>query len=631
MLAEAYRKSNRIAESGSYYLKALEGDSTLWSAYYSFAHSLKANGKYEDAERFLEKHVSSIKDEHYHQLIQNEIDEYNRLKQLAREKNFYEVKNLDDINTNKAEYSAFYLPQGEIYFTSNQKNSKIYSATGTPFTDIYKIKATGARVDKSTLRALPSIVNDHNVNEGNVAFYPNGISMVFAKGNSGRSSGQDQVNLYYTRYRNGQWLKPSFLEVNDPKHWDSTPFVSRDGKTLYFSSDRPGGFGGLDLYSAKLDPRGRWVDVRNLGDHINTPENEMFPTVGVDGQFYFASDGHAGFGRLDIFTIRRDSGNTIVQNLGKPINSEGDDFAFFEFDEVRGFLSSNRKGGKGDDDIYTYYNKDPDLRIINYFLEGTTVTMNEEGAEKILPNVKVLMFGNDSEIINEEFSNSDGKFRFKVFENENYDLLAEKKNYFSTRAPFTTIGKSVDRSKLDKRVTNITFQIKVALDQIVLNKPIVLQNIYYDLDKAEIRIDAARELDKLVALLNDNPSIDIELGSHTDARASHNYNMDLSERRAKAAINYLIEKGIDQNRLKARGYGETRLLIQDAGTEQEHQINRRTEFKVIKYKPAEEKKETLTEAEEELRREQLRFWETDPKFTEPEDDYDKFFDESDSF
>ena len=510
-------------------------------------------------------------------------------------------------------------------------NKKIYSGTGTPFTDIFKVDAKGANVDIETLTKLPELINTPIVNEGNVAFYPNGYAMVFAKGNSGRSSDHDQVNLFYTRYRNGKWLNPKFLEINEPKYWDSTPFVSRDGKTLYFASDRPGGYGGTDIYSAKLNPRGRWVDVRNMGDHINTPENELFPTVGVDGRFYFASDGHPGFGRLDLFVVKREHGVTIIENLGKPINSSGDDFALFEFDEIRGFFASNREGGKGDDDVYTFYNKDPDLKIVNYYLTGTTVTENEEGNEEILANAKIIMYSTiNDEILDETFSNTQGRFKFKVYEDENYVLLASKDNYFTTRSTFSTIGKAVDRSTLTKRVTNVKFETKIQLNQIVIDKPIVLRNIYYDLDKADIRPDAAIELNKLVTLMRDNPSIEIELSSHTDARASDDYNLDLSERRAKSAVDYLVSEGISQSRMIAKGYGETKLIKKDADTEIEHQINRRTEFKVLKYKPT--KKETATKEEEQLQQERLEQLEPETVIDEDKnDDYGRFFEGGESF
>ncbi|MEL7146297.1 MAG: OmpA family protein, partial [Bacteroidota bacterium] len=390
-------------------------------------------------------------------------------------------------------------------------------------------------------------------------------------------------NLYSTRYRNGRWSTPRILNICNPKSWDSSPALSPDGKTLYFASNRKGGYGGTDLYVAKRDPRGRWVDVRNLGEAINTFGNEVFPFVSDDGKLYFSSDGHPGFGQLDLFEATRSRGVITVKNMGEPINSADDDFGLHEFNATRGFFTSNRKGGKGDDDIYTYVNEDPDLKIVRYLLTGTVYTIDDGGKEVAIPNAKVTITGLGDEILDEAFTGSSGKFQFQVFPEEDYDLIGEKANFFTKRKEFSTIGKSVDKSTLTEFETTITFETKIILDPIVLDQPIVLDNIYYDLDKWDIRSDAAKELDKLVTTLVDNPDISIELSSHTDSRQTDEYNQVLSQKRARSAVDYLISKGIASSRLEARGYGESRLIIPNAQTEEEHQRNRRTEFKVIEY------------------------------------------------
>ncbi len=382
------------------------------------------------------------------------------------------------------------------------------------------------------------------------------------------------------------------MRVSSGKSWDSTPSFSRDGRTLYFSSTRRGTLGGTDLFAATKNRRGRWSNVRNLGPKINTVSNEMFPFQASDGSLYFSSNGHAGMGGLDILVAKREEGKMIVENLGPPINTSSDDFGIFLFTPAKGFFTSNREGGVGDDDIYTFINNDPNLKIVNYFLTGTTHTVDEEGNEIILPNTSVLLYGANDELLNEALTGRDGKFLFRVYPEEDYKLLGEKPDFFTSRASFSTIGKTIPKDKLTKLETNKVFTTKIVLNQIVLDKSIVLENIYYDLDRAEIRSDAALELDKLATILEDNPEIKIELSSHTDSRQTVAYNDDLSKRRAQSAVDYIISKGIDPERLVARGYGETRLITSDdeinnlpteEAKEAAHQRNRRTEFKVTEY------------------------------------------------
>lgn len=589
-LAEAYRLSNRISESAPYYSASLKSgiENEYVNIYY--AKALKANENFIEATKVLDNFIAKGEDEDIVALARREVENIEKITAVKAKENYYRVKNLAAINTSSAEYSPIYN-QGYLYFTSNRNGGKVFKGTGTPFTDIYKVKSKGANVDLNTLAPITNLINDPDVNEGSITMSKNGSSIIFAKGNNGKFSGTNEVNLYFTRQRNGKWSQPRYININGKDTWDSAPALSPDGTTLYFSSNREGGFGGIDIYSAKVNRRGRWVDVRNLGDKINTPGNDMFPSIGDDGNLYFSSDGHSGLGGLDVFVSKRDKGVIYVENLGVPVNSNKDDFGFFLFNPSRGFFTSNRKGGAGDDDIYTFVNDDPNLKIVNYFLSGTTLTPNPESEEEMIPlsNTKVLLLDENEEVIDEVFTKVNGKYRFRVYSEENYNIRAEKENYFTTRRPFSTIGKSIDRAKLEKMVTNVEFTMDLPLDQIIIEKSIVMDNIYYDLNKAEIRLDAEEELDNLVTLMSDNPDITIELSSHTDIRADHDYNMDLSQRRAKSAVDYIISQGIDQNRMIPKGYGETNLIILNAKTEEEHQVNRRTEFKVLQYKkPVEE-------------------------------------------
>ncbi len=590
LVAESYRLSNRLKEAEPYYAKAGGAGINADSVKFYYGKSLEANGKYEQARKAWLEVVSGEGPEKLKSWAQEQIAGLDYLDELNKKKNYYRVKNLDEINSPAAEYSPVHL-NDELYFTSSRGNGKVYEATGTPFTDIYKVTSRGAIVDLATLAPLPAGINHENTNDGCVAFTPDGRIMVFAKGNTGKSRGAADVDLYLSRFRNGEWSEPVPLNINDPNAWDSTPAFSRDGRTLYFSSNRQGrgrnmaGYGGNDLYAAQMDSRGRFSRVRNLGPEINTAGDEMFPHMADDGRLYFASDGHPGYGGLDLFVVDRVNGKTVVENLGQPVNSTGDDFGIFLFKADRGFFTSNREGGKGDDDIYTFVNEDPNLKVINYYLQGITYTPDSSGL-RVLPNTKVSLLDAEGELMQDYVTGTDGKFFFRVYENEDYELVGETDGYLVKRQPYTTRGKSVDPNTLTQLVTNISLDTTIVLERMELNKIFVLENIYYDLDSANIRPDAAVELDKLVQILKDNPEIVIELSSHTDSIASVEYNQDLSQRRAQSAVNYMIQRGISPDRMVAKGYGELRPIARNTnpdGTDnpEGRQKNRRTEFKIL--------------------------------------------------
>jgi peptidoglycan-associated lipoprotein len=589
-IAESYRLSNRLKEAEPFYEKAGGRGISKDSIKLYYAQSLKANGKYEQARQQLTELASNTEDQVLKDRASAQIAGLDYIEKLNGKPNFYKVKNLELINTESSEYSPVFL-NNELYFTSSRGNGKIYEATGTPFTDVYKVTSRGANVDATTLAPLPEGINSENINDGCITFSPDGKTMVFAKGNSGKRKGTNDVDLYISRFRNGVWGEPLPININDPDAWDSSPSFSPDGRTLYFSSNRKGrgrdktGYGGTDIYSAQMDTRGRFSKVKNLGPDINTPGNELFPYVAEDMKLYFASDGHPGFGGLDLFVVKRINGKTVIENLAQPVNSTGDDFGIFLFRADRGFFTSNREGGKGDDDIYTFINEDPDLKVVNYYLQGITYTPDSAGL-KVLPNTKVSLIDANGDVLQDFVTGNDGKFLFRVYENEDYDLMGETDGYLVKRQLYTTKGKSVDPAGLKDLVTNITLDTILVLDKIELNKIFVLENIYYNYNKSDIRTDAAKELDKLVQLLVDNPEIKIELSSHTDSVDTESFNIQLSQRRAESAVNYLVQRGIAPDRLVAHGYGESKPIARNTnpdGTDnpEGRQKNRRTEFKIL--------------------------------------------------
>ncbi len=595
-VAESYRLSNRIKQAEHFYEKAGGAGISKDSVELYYSQALRANGKYDEARKQLEGLSTHAIDEKMKDRALKELDGLADLEKLAEKKSYYRVKNLEAINTPMSEYAPVYL-NSELYFTSSRGTGKIYEATGTPFSDLYKVATKGAVVDVNTISVLPEVINSPIINEGTVTFSPDGKTMVFGKGNSGKRKGTSDVDLYLSRFRNGAWTAPQLININQPEGWESTPAFSPDGRTLYFSSNRKGGYGGLDLYSAQMDSRGRFGKVRNLGPEINTAGDELFPYVSDNGKLYFSSDGQPGYGMLDIFVVNRANGKNKVENLGQPVNSTGDDFGIFLFQVNKGFFTSNRDGGKGDDDIYTFVNEDPNLKVVNYFLRGITYTPKKgDSTREILPNTKVTILDVKGDVMQDFVTGNDGKFLFRVYENERYTLMGENDGYLVKRQPYTTVGKSVPLESLKELVTNITLDTILVLDKLEKNKIFVLNNIYFELDKSDIRPDAAAELDKLVELLNDNPEIKIEMSSHTDSIASNSYNIQLSQRRAESTVAYLVRKGIAPERMVAKGYGEERPIARNTNPDgsdnpEGRQRNRRTEFKILEIGPVQKKSE----------------------------------------
>ena len=373
-------------------------------------------------------------------------------------------------------------------------------------------------------------------------------------------------------------MKP--FPYNQPETFSvGHPALSPDGQILYFVSDMPGGYGQTDLYFSERQADGSWSKPVNAGATVNTPGKEVFPVVHQDGTLYFSSDEHLGMGGLDIFSAEG-SRNTwqSVTNLHYPFNSPRDDFGLiFEKQGRNGYLSSNRGGDAGSDDIYqvkpievpchlagtTYMRtRDRNGRYLTEPVEGVTLEITLEGDASAAPFIIR--------------SDKNGQFLFEVKANQTYLLKGSKKGFLNRTFQIMP----------DCRKITDTVRIEMIMERDTPNRPIVLDNIYYDLDKHDLRPEAIKELNKVVAMLRDNPTIRIELSSHTDSRESHKYNLMLSQLRAASAVKYIISQGIDSKRVVDKGYGETMLLNRCKDgvpcSEQQHQLNRRTEFRILK-------------------------------------------------
>ncbi len=368
----------------------------------------------------------------------------------------------------------------------------------------------------------------------------------------------------------GKWSAPVPFPYNQVNEYSvGDPFISKDGKTLYFSSNLPGGQGGTDLYFALKTENGSWGTPINL-KALNTNGNERCPFFDGENTFYYSSDGLIGMGGLDIFKSTFTSGKMgKAVNMGYPINSPQDDFAYYLSSPLTGYLSSNRFEGLGDDDIYSFKAQEPVI------FKLTGVAYNKTTGEP-LANAVITLAKTGSGKLKVQTA-PDGGYKFNLDKNSDYSLTGEKTSFRGDAASVTT----------QQLTVSTALKQDLLLEPIVINKAIRIENIYYDFDKSAIRPDAAKELDKLVKIMLDNPTIWIELGSHTDSRGNDQYNQWLSQRRANAAVQYIIDRGINKNRITAKGYGESQLTNRCANgvncSVAEHQANRRTAFKIVKY------------------------------------------------
>lgn len=609
LIAESYRLSNRWIEAIPYFEKAFAAGLDDSEAKFNYAYALKANGEYDKSLAAFKEFVNTKNSNKLlNERANREINTIRIVSELKKRTSDLDFQNLKAVNTEGAEFSPM-IYKGNLVFSASRKN-KTYS-NGLPFLGIYKSQVNKDLDSFGETQLFSSEIFDAERNEGTPAFSPDGKTVIFARSNSGkRRDLSPDVDLYISRLLPaGTWTEPRVVSASDSASWDGSPSFSRNGNTIYFGSNRPGGSGGIDLYSVNMDASGRFGNPQNMGKIINTPGDEMFPFVSEDGKLYFSSDGHPGLGKLDLFVAVRSGGKTTIENMGLPYNTAADDFGMSIDESGNIFFSSNRDGGVGDDDIYFYKapevpvlventdpidpkdpnlteaDKEPEIKVVNYYLAGNVFSSLSDSTSSVVPqaNVTIAKYADGFEETVAELTTDDsGKFGpVKLEEDTDYTLLVSKSEYLSKREPFTMFGRTIPPILLTKPVTDTTFYTDITLERVFIGKSFVLENIYYDLDKYDIRPDAALELDKLVQILNDNPELKIELGSHTDTRGPNLYNLRLSQNRAQAAIDYIVSQGISAERLTAQGYGENELIIERARTEEEHQINRRTEFKVL--------------------------------------------------
>lgn len=599
LLGESFRLSNRITQSLPYYQQAQTKGYVDKMLPYYMAMSAKSIGNYELTKSYLSEFVKSKPSRLYQIKSEIELENLGQIPDLLKKQSPVTLQALTG-NTAKTEFDAKKIGD-ELIFTSSSK-PEIYKNNGLPFLGIVKapLKNPGEIGNQSI---FSSALFKENANDGTPAFTKDGGTVVFARGNTGKSKDPSpDVDLYMSKKTGNAWSEPERLSISDSIAWDGSPSFSADERTLYFSSNRRGGKGGVDLYRVPIDNSGRFGRPINLGSTINTPGDELFPYVSANGKLYFSSDGHPSIGGLDLFVASRNENEIIVEHLGVPINSIGDDFAISFSDSTQGYISSNRPGGKGDDDIYFFKSTGSEDRwwttapppvidtlnkkIVNYFVQVKVLDPSGNPIDSVKINVR-----KNGQTLSNEKTNKKGFIELiDLAENDELVFKCDKEDFITVRSSFSMEGKTIPESLLKKEMTDTTFQVIITMDRPEIGKEISklyeINSIYYDLDKADIRTDAAEELDKIVQFLTDNTQMNLELGAHTDARASTGYNLKLSQRRAESAVNYIIRRGIAKDRIKPKGYGEGQLINECSDgvecPEEMHQQNRRTEFKIIK-------------------------------------------------
>ncbi len=514
---------------------------------------------------------------------------------FAQDNEKYIIKSID-INDELSNFGTTYYGENKIIFASPRDATKIiknvWEPNEQPYLDLY-IGETDKNGEIINVEKLNPDVNS-KFHEADVAYTNDLKTVYFTRDNyydnklKKDESGETHLALFRADViAPGKWENVVELPFNNPDYSVGHPALSPDNKWLYFVTDVPGTYGKTDIYRVAIHEHGTYGTPENLGDKINSPAREMFPYISENNVMYFSSDRGGGNGNLDIYFVRLDDDSKPV-NLGAPINSFDDDFAFLKKKgEDHGYFSSNRPGGKGDDDIYYFIELEPALDCV----QTVSGIVKDKKTGDLIPGAIVVLLDKDENEKGMSIVKEDAKFTFDVKCDSDYIVKAFKEKYSSASKKFKSSDDGIleldlPLEKLSEIKNTITTIPTPTVDecQNALEK---VSNIYFDLDKATITPIAAIELDKVIYIMKKCPNIHVEASSHTDSRASYEYNMDLSQRRAEATVDYIVNHGgISRDRLKAVGYGETRLLNRCKDgvecSEEEHSINRRTQFDVIK-------------------------------------------------
>lgn len=576
-LAEAYYNVFKSVDAEKWYAKALE-TSEAPETIFKYAQMLKANGKYEASNVQMAKFAAMRPADHRAIAFLNNP---NYLPKIIEKGQKFNVQDAG-LNTEFSDFGGT-LQNGKLYIASARNESrKNYGWNKEPFLDVY---VANQNKDGSFQTAVAFDAINTRYHEGLVAFAPDGNTLYFS-----RESYYDNIfekdslsrtkfsvlNLYKSTQELGRWSEGEALALNSKNYSVKNPAVSPDGKLLFFASDMAGGMGQFDLYMAPINGDGSVGEATNLGQKVNTEGQEMFPFVSSDNTLYFSSDGHLGLGGMDVFFAKLVDGKVgPVRNIGIPVNGNADDFAFSINDATgEGFVSSNREGGAGSDDVYAVKVLQPICDVM------ATLTVKDSETGLVLANATVNVTDTEGNVVGSKMTSKKGEVNYIVECGTDLYLTASMDQYESGST-------YIEGSSEEEIYGEILLD---PIDEIILANKVILNPIYFDFDKSNITAKAAFELDKLVALMNKYKSIVIRAESHTDARGSAKYNQSLSERRALTTAQYVIAQGIDASRISGIGMGEA-MPVNDCGSgcsEDEHQMNRRSEFIILEGNPNDE-------------------------------------------
>lgn len=586
-MGRCYRLLNMSARASAAFQNALRYEYLDSTTHFMLAQALHADGKYAAALRSYDKYLEFCPDD---SLAINCAEGCRTAQEIRARGSRYVVKQAKLFNSRRADFCPMYLGADcdQIYYTSTTEKAtgdKKSEITGMKNADVFFSKKN----EKGEWERPEPVEGELNTefDEGIVAFSPDAQTMYLTKARR-ELNAPTSVEIYTSTRSDAKWSAPVKFEITaDTLSTFGHPAVSPDGEYLYFVSDMPGGYGGKDIWRISL--KERQGSLVNLGPDINTEGNDDFPYVRSDGSLYFSSDGHPGMGGLDIFraTAVGDPADLRwkVENMGFPINSAGDDFGITFGKGEDGFFSSNRGDARGYDHIYSF-EYDP-VRIT---IEGLVMDKDEEPVK----NAIIRIVGNDGSN-QKEVARDDGSFSFALQRGVKYVMLAGAKGYLNQKQEFAS----------DSTMEDANYWVEFILPSI--SKPSVVENIFYDYDKADLRPESKTALNELIAVLHDNPNVTIEMASHTDRWGSDAYNINLSERRAKSVVDYLVENGISRDRLQPHGYGKSRpktvtkriarlypqfkegdilteefiKTLSEEDQQAADQINRRTEFSVL--------------------------------------------------
>lgn len=586
-MGRCYRLLNMSARASAAFQNALRYEYPDSTTHFMLAQALHADGKYAAALRSYDKYLEFCPDD---SLAINCAEGCRTAQEIRARRSRYVVKQAKLFNSRRADFCPMYLGADcdQIYYTSTTEKAtgdKKSEITGMKNADVFFSKKN----EKGEWERPEPVEGELNTefDEGIVAFSPDAQTMYLTKARR-ELNAPTSVEIYTSTRSDAKWSAPVKFEITaDTLSTFGHPAVSPDGEYLYFVSDMPGGYGGKDIWRISL--KERQGSLVNLGPDINTEGNDDFPYVRSDGSLYFSSDGHPGMGGLDIFraTAVGDPADLRwkVENMGFPINSAGDDFGITFGKGEDGFFSSNRGDARGYDHIYSF-EYDP-VRIT---IEGLVMDKDEEPVK----NAIIRIVGNDGSN-QKEVARDDGSFSFALQRGVKYVMLAGAKGYLNQKQEFAS----------DSTMEDANYWVEFILPSI--SKPSVVENIFYDYDKADLRPESKTALNELIAVLHDNPNVTIEMASHTDRWGSDAYNINLSERRAKSVVDYLVENGISRDRLQPHGYGKSRpktvtkriarlypqfkegdilteefiKTLSEEDQQAADQINRRTEFSVL--------------------------------------------------